>query len=519
MRLRQLSILDELVVDNFAGGGGASTGIEMALGRPIDIAINHDPEAVALHQANHPFTKHYCENVFDIDPKEVTGGRPVGLAWFSPDCTHFSKAKGGKPRDKNIRGLAWVAIRWAATVKPRVIMLENVEEFLTWGPLLPDGQPCPKRKGQTFKTFVNKLKRLGYVVEWKELRACDYGAPTSRKRLFLVARRDGESISWPTPTHGNPKSAAVKSGELKPWRTAAECIDWSIPCPSIFERKRPLAEATMRRIARGIQKYVIEAKEPFIVTCNHAGDSFRGQGLNEPFKTITASRDAHGLVVPTLIQTGYGERPGQAPRVPGLDKPLGTAVAQGQKHALAVAMLKHYGGNYDGFGKDAREPLSTITTVDHNALVGATLVRQFGNSDGAPVDEPVGTITAGGGGKTSLVHAFLAKYYSSGTNCLGLDDLVPTLTTKDRVGIFTIASVDYCIVDIGMRMLQPHELYAAQGFPATYQIAPEFNGKPLTKTAQVRMVGNSVCPLVAAELVKANLPVAKNKGQRRRIAR
>lgn len=501
-----LNFHDEMIVDNFAGGGGASTGIEKALGRPVDIAINHDPEAVAMHQVNHPMTRHYCESVWTVDPREVTQGRPVGLAWFSPDCKHFSKAKGGKPVEKKIRGLAWVALRWAATVKPRVIFLENVEEFLTWGPLTADGQPDPKQKGRTFKSFVNALARHGYAVEWRELRACDYGAPTTRKRLFLVARCDGRPIVWPEPTHGAPENPAVKAGILKPWRTAAECIDWSIPCPSIFDRKRPLVDATLRRIARGIKKFVIESANPFIVTCNHSGHGFRGQSLDTPFCTVTASRDAHGLVVPTLIQTGYGERPGQSPRVPGLDKPMGTVVAGGGKHALVSAFLaKHYGGNYNGPGLTPEDPMATITSTDHHALVSATLARQFGNSNSADLQKPMGTIMPKGGGKTQLVRAFLVKYYGEGGQDADLRDPMHTIPTKDRMGLVTVAGHEYVIADIGMRMLEPHELYTAQGFPADYEIAPVLNGKPLSKSAQVRMCGNSVSPMVSEALVKANM--------------
>lgn len=287
---------DEIVVDNFAGGGGASTGIKMAIGRDVDIAINHDPAAIAMHKANHPYTEHYNESVWDIDPVTATGGRPVGLCWFSPDCKHFSKAKGGKPVDKNIRGLAWVALKWAATVRPRVIMLENVEEFKTWGPLLGD-RPDPNQKGRTFNCFVNALRRHGYQVDWRELRACDYGAPTIRKRFFLIARCDGRPIVWPKPTHGDPSSLKVQSGELKPWHTAAECIDWSIPCPSIFERKKPLAENTLRRIAKGLQKFVIDNPQPFIVQVNHGGENFRGADFDKPFPTVTAK---HGIGLNTL---------------------------------------------------------------------------------------------------------------------------------------------------------------------------------------------------------------------------
>lgn len=520
--MRQMSVFEEIVVDNFAGGGGASTGIEEALGRPIDVAINHDPKAIAMHKINHPNTEHYCEDVWEVDPRSVANGRPVGLVWLSPDCKHFSKAKGGKPVEKSIRGLAWVAIRWAATVKPRIIILENVEEFVTWGPLTPEGKPCPVNRGRTFNSFINAFKRNGYRVEWEELKACDYGAPTTRKRLFLIARRDDQPIVWPKPTHGNPESDEVRSGKLKAHMMAATIIDFSLPVPSIFERKKELADATLRRIARGVKKFVLDAKQPFIVTCNHQGKYFRGQGLTEPFKTVTANRDAHGLVIPTLIQTGYGERAGQAPRVPGLYKPLGVTVAGGVKHALSCAfLLKHYGGKCTLSGMQPDQPVDTITAADHHSLVTANIFRQFGQSTGSGADEPIGTITAGGGGKTNLVTthlelegkgrvyhrkevlAFLQKYYKKGTGS-SLNDPLSTITCHDRLGLVTVEKVDYMIVDIGMRMLQPHELYAAQGFPKDYIIAPEFNGRALSKTAQVRMAGNSVCPPVAKAIVAAN---------------
>ncbi|MGD7150443.1 DNA cytosine methyltransferase [Ralstonia pseudosolanacearum] len=535
-----LDIAPELIVDNFAGGGGASCGIELALGRHVDIAINHDPEAVAMHAMNHPQTDHHCESVWDVNPLAVTRGRPVGLAWFSPDCKHFSKAKGGKPRDKRIRGLAWVALRWAALTRPRVIILENVEEFQTWGPLLAGGNPCPRRRGDTFRSFVRQLQEKGYAVEWRELRACDFGAPTIRKRLFLIARCDGQPVVWPEPTHGAPDSAAVKTKRLKPWQTAAECIDWSIKPPSIFERERPLAEATQRRIARGLRRYVIDAAEPFIVKVNHGGDDFRGQRLSYPIQTIT-SKHGYGLVAPTLVQTGYGERPGQAPRAPGLDKPLGTVVAGGAKHALVSAFLaKHYGGNYDGPGVSLGEPASTITTTDHHALVAAQLVGcggRAGQSRPRDASEPVQTITAKGDTTVVTSHmvkrygtitgseagapmptvtsadnhigevrAFLVKYYSEGGQDQDCRDPMHTIPTKDRLGLVTVAGEQYQIADIGMRMLEPHELYAAQGFPSSYVIAPVINGRRLPKHAQVRMCGNSVSPPVAAALVRANVP-------------
>nr|WP_249190058.1 DNA cytosine methyltransferase [Burkholderia cenocepacia] len=609
-----LDLGSELIVDNFAGGGGASTGLERAFGRPVDIAINHDAEAIAMHLANHPRTAHYCESVFDVDPSAITGNQPVGLVWLSPDCKHFSKAKGGKPVSKKIRGLAWIALRWAATVKPRVIMLENVEEFVTWGPLGADGRPCPKNRGRTFRSFVNALARHGYRVEHRELRACDFGAPTIRKRLFLVARRDGLPIVWPTPTHGDPKSAAVSAGTLQPWRTAADCIDWSIPCPSIFERDRPLKDATLRRIARGIMKFVVNSADPFIVsyysdetrfrgapvdeplgtttTANrfavvtptimhitHQGDDrtraadaplatittakrgeqalvtahitkFRtgstGSAADEPMHTVTAGGDcvrpagaahAMGVVAATLIQTSYGERPGQAPRVPGLDKPLGTVVAQGVKHAAVTAFLaKHYGGVT---GTRIDVPAGTVTTSDHHAVVTAQLIGCGGRAaqsrprdaseptatltskadttvavshlvklrgtcrDGAPADEPLHTISAGGTHHAE-VRAFLIKYYGEGGQWQDAREPMHTIPTRDRIGLVTIHGEDYAIVDIGMRMLTPRELARAQGFPDSYVLDPVVNGKPLSKSAQVRMIGNSVCPDVATALIRAN---------------
>lgn len=487
--------MQELIVDSFAGGGGASTGIEMALGRSPDIAVNHDPEAIAMHLANHPDTLHYCESVWDVDPVKVCGRRPVGLAWFSPDCKHFSKAKGGKPVSKQIRGLAWVAVRWAKAVKPRVIILENVEEFADWGPVLPDGKPCPLRRGLTFRRFVKQLQNCGYDVDWQELRACDYGAPTIRKRLFLIARCDGLPIVWPQPTHGRG---------LLPYRTAAECIDWSIPCPSIFGREKPLAEATQRRIARGIKRYVIDAAEPFIVPVNHAGDA-RVHGIGEPMRTITGgARGGHALVEPFLVNTRNGERDGQAPRVRGLGDPFWTVTSQGSQQALCAAFLaKHYGGN-ETPGWPLPQPVSTVTAQDHHALVTSNLVKFKGTAkDGQPVTEPLHTVQAGGW-HYGEVRAFLMKYYGTDQDPR-LTEPLHTIRTKDCFGLVTVQGEDYVIADIGMRMLQPRELFRAQGFPESYIIDCEFNGKPLTKTAQIRMCGNSVCPPMAAAIVAANM--------------
>jgi len=725
----------ELIIDNFAGGGGTSTGLERAFGRPVDIAINHDPEALAMHAINHPHTKHLCESVWDVDPIEVTGNQPVGLVWLSPDCKHFSKAKGGKPVEKRIRGLAWVTLRWAAKCKPRVIMLENVEEFKTWGPLLvaADGtsKPDPAKRGKTFDSFVRQLRAHGYTVDYRELRASDHNTPTIRKRFFLVARRDGLPIRWPDATHGAPTSPAVLAGKLLPHRTAAECIDWSIPCPSIFERKKPLADATLRRIAKGIMRYVVDSAAPFIVGAGeprpttspmgtllarndgyvcapsivpvtHQGGD-RSESINEPFCTITGAQrgekalavaelapfvmnnttghaggaDApvptitsagnQALAVATMVQTGYGERDGQAPRALDIEKPLGTVVGGGKaalvtaflnehanasnqrvmpadeplrticaqvkgghfsmvaaslvgvggragqsrprgvdeptatatakadaalvtavlvdaahgevspggvkrwgtgvkevgeplgtvtasgNKALATAFLaKHYTGVV---GSDLDAPIGTVTSCDHHSLVTAHIQRDMGKSVGHAADAPLGTVTAGGGGKSALVasslvklrgtstaasideplhtisaggqhHAevrsFLLAYYGTG-QAQQLDDPLATVTSRDRFGLVTIQGVDYQIVDIGLRMLAPHELYRAQGFPADYIISeiPDpallfVDGKqttsdpltlprvPLTKSAQVRMCGNSVCPPLSEALIRAN---------------
>lgn len=531
-----LPIASELVVDLFAGGGGASTGIEQAIGRHVDIAVNHDPEAVSLHTVNHPQTRHFISDVFEVDPLKITEGRPVGLLWASPDCKHFSKAKGGKPVSKKIRGLAWVVVNWARAVRPRVIFLENVEEFQTWGPLGEDGRPCPQRKGETFREWKAALEAEGYVVEWRELRASDHGTPTIRKRLFLVARCDGMPIVWPEPTHGKPGTLPVKAKKLQPWRMAAECIDWSIPCPSIFERARPLADATLRRVAKGVMRYVVEAAEPFIVPiANWSGD--RVNAIGEPLTTVTANPKggAHALVIPTLVQTGYGERPGQAPRVPGLEKPLGTAV-DGQKHALVAAFLaKHYTGVV---GSDLRDPIGTVTSSDHHslitaalvgvggragqsrprgmddptatvtskydtALVTSNLVKLRGTSTAQATDEPLHTVSAQGQ-HFAEVRAFLLKYYGTGENTPSLTDPMATVTAKDRFALVTVRGEQYAIVDIGLRMLTPRELYRAQGFPDSYQIEHGARGEPLTKTAQVRMCGNSVCPPLARAIVAAN---------------
>ncbi len=475
----------EIIVDNFAGGGGASTGIEIATGRSVDIAINHDPAAIAMHRANHPKSKHYCENIWEVDPVKACNGRKVALAWFSPDCKHFSKAKGGKPVEKSIRGLAWVAIRWAKLVRPRVIMLENVEEFKTWGPLMTDNKPDPRYKGRTFHHFIHALKRYGYEVDWRELRACDYGAPTTRKRFFMIARCDGKPIVWPEPTHGDPDGLEVQAGLLKPWRSAAKIIDWSIPCPSIFDRKKPLCENTMRRIAKGLKKFVIDDPEPFIVTVNHGGDCFRGQSIANPLSTITA-KNGYGIVAPALIQY-HSEQSGKETRGQSIKGPL-MVVDSSNRYGLVTAFIsKYFAGGYNGAGSTINNPLPTITTVDHNA-----------------VGSPVGTITAKGQ-HIAEVQAFLIKYYGADIG-QSLNNPLHTITSKDRFGLITVKGEKYQIVDIGMRMLTPRELFDAQGFPHDYIIDVDVDGKKYPKSAQVARCGNAVPPPFATALVKVNLP-------------
>ncbi|GGM39697.1 DNA methyltransferase [Deinococcus arenae] len=617
----------ELIVDNFAGGGGASTGLEQALGRPVDIAVNHDPEAVAMHEVNHPHTQHFCESVWEVDPRQVTAGRPVALAWFSPDCKHFSKAKGGKPVSKEIRGLAWVALRWAATVRPRVIVVENVEEFRTWGPLGENGRPCPKQQGRTFRSWVNALQRHGYQVQWRELVAYEFGAPTSRKRLFIVARRDGQPIVWPTPTHGKPTDPRVQSGELEAWKTAADCIDWDIPAPSIFGRKKVLVPATHHRIAQGILRFTLRAARPFVVTCNHQGDSFRGQGAEEPMRTLTAAHDAHGAVVAQMVPqtyqnapravgaplgtattqsnaqtlvtcqltTFYGEKQQGETRGSDLGSPVKTQTSGGNRHALTsatvvkidnqrsrslgaypvdvpgttevtkaskavatVQLVRQNGGhcapetapypadvpvktvtsqgkphdvltaqlvqyNRNSPPKSAGRPINTQSTRERFGLATAQVVRQFGTSVGHAAGEPARTITTQGGGKSLLLtaecgtgltaeqQAGARKVYAFLREHLGAQ-LDPHADHDRGLVLVHLSGEVYVITDIGMRMLEPRELYRAQGFPETYQI--EFmtrnkKGKaaPLSKRAQVRMCGNAVPPPFSRAIAHANLAI------------
>lgn len=542
-------IYGELVIDNFAGGGGASTGIELATGYSVDIAINHDLEAIKMHKANHPNTKHYCENVWAVDPVKACKGHPVGLAWFSPDCKHFSKAKGGKPKDKNIRGLAWVACRWAGLVRPRVIMLENVEEFKSWGPLNRRHHPIKAKQGKTFEKFVQQLTDMGYVVEFKELIAADYGAPTMRKRFFMIARCDGNPIIWPEPTHAPADSEEVKAGLLKPYVGAYTQIDFSRPCPSIFDTSeeikekygiravRPLAQKTMDRIARGLKKFVLDNPEPFIIQCNHGGErrpndirdpmptitGKHGYGIVEPYMvqigqtgftkdrskdvreplTTIVSKNEHCLISPTQIQyhseTVQGEVRGQT-----IKDPIMT-VDGSNRYGLVTSFLhKYYDGGYKGAGESMENPLPTVTAWDHNSVVTANLIQMNNHCDGKDIRQPLPTITAGDG-HFGEVRAFLIKYYGQGTG-QDINEPLDTVTSRDRFGLVTIEGVDYQIVDIGLRMLEPRELYGCQGFPADYIIDHDYTGKTYPRSEQVRRCGNAVCPPIPAAMVRANLP-------------
>lgn len=575
----------ELIVDNFAGGGGASTGIEMATGYSVDIAINHDPEAIKMHKANHPNTKHYCENVWAVDPVKACNGHPVGLAWFSPDCKHFSKAKGGKPKDKNIRGLAWVACRWAGLVRPRVIMLENVEEFKTWGPLNRGHHPIKAKQGKTFEKFVQQLNDLGYTVEFKELIAADYGAPTMRKRFFLIARCDGKPIVWPEPTHAPADSEEVKAGLKKPYVGAYTQLDFSLPCPSIFDTSeeikekygiravRPLAPKTMERIARGLKKFVLDNPEPFIIQCNHGGErrpndirdpmptitGKHGYGIVEPYMvqigqtgfakdrskdvreplTTIVSKNEHCLIEPTLapymgtnttnhpggnckdpihtITTGnqqclisptliqyHSETSKDGVRGQTIKDPIMTVDSSNRYGLVASFLHKYYDGGYKGAGETVENPLPTVTAWDHNSVVTANLIQMNNHCDGKDIRQPLPTITAGDG-HFGEVRAFLIKYYGQGTG-QDIEQPLDTVTARDRFGLVTIEGVDYQIVDIGLRMLEPRELYGCQGFPDDYIIDHDYTGKTYPRSEQVRRCGNAVCPPIPAALVRANLP-------------
>lgn len=619
----------ELLVDNFAGGGGTSTGIEMATGVSVDIAINHDPEAIRMHKTNHPATEHYCENVWDVDPVKACKEHPVGLAWFSPDCKHFSKAKGGKPKDKKIRGLAWVALRWAGKVRPRVIMLENVDEFRTWGPLNRRHRPIKKKQGVTFQRFVTQLEALGYTVEYRELVAADYGTPTMRKRFFLIARCDGRPIIWPEPTHAPADSPEVAAGTKKPYVGAYTRIDFSLPCPSIFDTAeeikekygiravRPLASKTMERIARGLKKFVLENPEPFIIQCNHGGGR-KPQGIQDPMPTITG-KHGYAVVEPYMVQigqTGFAadrskdvreplttvvcknehclietdlrmvgdgagfpiERgrypaycnPQEMDKLPfadpetereiqeqlstpyimcnnannvgadvkdglptittgnrnflaaptliqyhsetskdevrgqGIGKPIMTVDGANRYGLVSAFVQKYYAGETRSDVSDVWQPLHTITARHGQSLCASTLIQMNNHCDGRDISEPLPTITAGDG-HFGEVRAFMVKYYGKKTG-QDVKESMDTVTTQDRFGLVNIQGVDYQIVDIGLRMLEPKELYGCQGFPDDYIIDRDYTWKIYPRSEQIKRCGNAVPPAFAKALVRANLP-------------
>jgi len=578
-----LGMDNEIIVDLFAGGGGMSTAIEQALGRHVDIAINHDMDAISMHMANHPQTEHYCADVFEVDPREAVKGRAVGHLHGSPDCTHHSQAAGGQPRSKKIRGLGWVLPRWAGQVSPRSISMENVKQMQQWGPLIAkrdkttgrvlrlDGSvagpgervpvqeqyliPDPRHAGRTWRRFIRTFEQMGYTVEWRILVAADYGAATTRERLFLFARRDGRPIVWPEPTHyRNP------ARRQKAWRPAADHIDWSLPCPSIFERKRPLADATMRRIAKGMKKFVLDSADPFIVPiANWSGESV--QSAAEPLRTITAYPKGGSFAVaaptlvkfrgdsighaatepcPTITSGGGSKRPAGAAHALGLatailvgaggpvysgkpqspGDPIGTLLTENHR-ALSTAYLMQANGGFNTMpGHDLREPASTITnTGSQQQLITANLVTLRNNCDGRDTNEPLPTLSAGGEHRGIVQYtlsqeheagalrcaAFLISYYGND----GMRDPrepMPTATTHDRMALVTvwIQGEPWVVVDIGLRMLTPPELYGCQGFPAGYIIDHGHDGRAFTKSAQVRMVGNSVSPPPATALLRAN---------------
>ncbi len=584
-----LGLDDELLVDEFACGGGMSEGIEQGVGRHVDIAVNHDGDACSMHAANHPQTEHHCNDVFKVRPKLVTRGRPVGLLHLSPDCTHHSQARGGQPRSKVLRGLAWIALPWIGQKRPRIITLENVKQILQWGPLIAkrcpktgrvmrlDGTvagprervpvqqqflvPDPKRAGRTWQRFVACLRAAGYEVDWRVLCAADYGTPTTRQRLFMVARCDGAPIVWPEPTHfKNPGKGQ------KRWRAAAECIDWSIQGRSIFDRDKPLADATMRRVAHGMKRYVLDSADPYIVPVTHSG-GIRVHDIREPLRTVTTAQRgefmlatpvmvqaAHGdgrpggvkrwgsgakdvrdpvgtvtasacggqaVAVGTLVQMGYGERDGQAPRALDLQQPLGTVVGAG-KFAAVTAFVEQANGGFNATpARAASEPLSTSTASgSQQRLVTAHLATLRRNSIGRDATEPLATATAGAEHHALVEYhlapeaeagalrcaAFLIRYYGQGGQLGDMAQPMATSTTKDRLALVTVwlRGEPYVVVDICLRMLTPRELYNANGFPSTYIIDRGHDGRVFSKSTQVRMCGNAVPPPLGRAVIAAN---------------
>lgn len=561
---------DGIDVDLFAGGGGASEGMRRATGRSPDIAVNHWPEAIRMHEVNHPDCKHYIESVYKVKPREVCGGKRCRLLWASPTCSHFSRASGCKLKDRKIRGLAWSILPWIKHVRPDLIILENVIEFLTWGPLhddhrkgckgddnrdgchkrCPYGKPIKERMGETFDEFEAKVRSYGYSFEFRRLIAWEYGAPTTRERVYIQMRADGQAASWPVP---------IRTLETR--RTAGkDVIDWSIPCPSIFDRKTPHVAATRRRLAKGVRKFVLETTKPFLMHLTH-GDRHAPHSIDDPLPTVTcANRGEQALAVPFMIHRGNGERPGQEPRTYDVNNPYPTVVGGGIKAQPVVAFIAKAFGERRETEVQAQgldQPIGAVTTQDHHQLVAASTIKFHGTSTGSPLQDPLHTITAGGE-HHGIVAASLLRYNGQSIG-QAPDSPIGTIDCKDRYALVNactapatewndiiaakarrvykflkkegvkgpwmdhenklvrIPSTDLVIYDLGMRMLVARELFRAQGFSDDYiidLIGP--NGKPLTKTDQIRMVGNSVSPDVAEHLIRAAISTLPKRAAPRR---
>ena len=459
----QTSFTEEGILDSFAGGGGASTGIEIATGRVVTWAINHDPDAILMHKTNHPYTEHYTASVWDVDPVEVCKGRPVGLAWFSPDCKHFSKAKGAALVDRNIRGLAWIVLRWAATVRPRVIMLENVEEFVTWGPVRK-GKPVKSKSGETFQKWKNQLLNLGYTVDHRELLACDYGAPTSRKRFVLIARCDGRPIVWPEPTHGKPGSPDVLSGKLKPWRCAAEIIDWTLPMYSIFQSKaeiktiygvnavRPLADNTLRRIIRGVDKFTIKSGKPFILQGKFQNAP---QSADNPLTTITAV-GAHEAIDPVLSPVIFANTCNSVGNQADMPIPTIRTGGGGGLIMTAAQLIQYHDEQTESArGSSLEKPIPTIDGSNRHGLISASLCEYYGNGNPLQLDEPTRTVTSHD--REALLAVHLDKYFAGGYQGKGNSPEEPltTVTVEPRQSLIAVHIAEFKGADKGQSAEAP----------------------------------------------------------------
>lgn len=475
-----------LIIDCFAGGGGASVGIEMALGRQVDIAVNHDPDAILMHKTNHPDTLHLTEDIFKVDLQKYVNGRHVSLMWASPDCTSHSKAKGGKPRNQGLRILPWAVYKHAKAILPDVIIMENVEEIQQWGPLDDGGHPIPERKGEDYRKFIASMKSLGYTFDSRELVAADYGAPTTRKRWYAVFRRDGKDIVWPEPTHNRGGTDG-----LKPWEPIHKYLDLQDPGRSVFGREKPLAGKTMNRIARGVGKFVFNCPEPFIVQVNHGGDNSRGRGINEPLPTVT-QKHGFGMVSPLLIQY-HSETSGNGVRGQPVTEPVQT-IDTSNRYGLVMSFLTKF--YKSGTGQGLNEPIHTITTSPGHFGTVSVLTVEWQKLKEAGIDEETAQ-------KCTWVSQFIMEYYGCGTGQT-LGEPLHTIVTKDRFALVTVLGNEYVLLDIFLRMLKPEELKLGQGFPKDYIIDHDHNGNRYPVSKQVARIGNSVVPVMARKLVEAN---------------